>query len=361
MELSRTALGSGAMPGKRFGVSKQALKGAAAATAFALALIQGGGFQAAAADDWPNETLRMVIPSGPGGGTDTIARGLQKFLSEELGTSIRAENLPGANHALGAQAVAKSGSDCNTILAIYEPSLVTMAVADAGLDFSYDDFYPLGGIIVEPFAILVPNNSRFKDWQSLWNEIVKHPGEVRVAITSWFDVTTVHLLEMEEQLGVKFNIIRYDGGSAGRAALLAGETDFGYHILFGSRGVWDDTRTLAHFNATKLHPRGDISTLVDNSPDLKDLVDAKLTDTVLTFSLYVTSGCHSENPERYNKLLNALRNVIDDPAYHETLKELNMESGLLGVLGDDFFNIYKSMRPELEETINRLVVPRLGN
>lgn len=313
-----------------------------------------------AADDWPKEPLRIIIPSSAGGGTDTIARGLQQFLEKQLGVSIAAENIPGANHALGARALARSGSSCETILAIYEPSLVTMAMAEANLDFTYDDFYPLGGIIVEPFALFVPNDSPFQDWNDLWQEIKNKPGDVRVGITSWFDITTVHLLEMQEQLGVKFNIVRYDGGAKARAALLAGETQFGYHILFGSQGVWDQTRTLAHFAASGLQPREDISEFVDRSPPLQDLVDARLTDTVLTFSLYVTSGCHSENPARYNKLVAALRNILDDPAYQAKVDERNMRAGLLGVLGEDFFSVYQALRPELEKTITRLVLPQLG-
>ena len=39
----------------------------------------------AAAQDWPKEPLRIMIPSAAGGGTDVIARGLQQFLSKELG------------------------------------------------------------------------------------------------------------------------------------------------------------------------------------------------------------------------------------------------------------------------------------
>lgn len=335
-----------------------------ATAAFALAVAIPSGLaqvQPAQADDWPSATMRLIIPSAAGGGTDTIARALQPFLERELGTTVRAENLPGANHALGARALARSGADCESILAIYEPSLVTMAIAETDLDFTYDDFYPLGGLIVEPFALFVPNDSRFADWDELWQEIVDNPGEVRVGITSWFDVSTVHFLEMEEQLGVSFNIIRYDGGSAARAALLAGETDFGYHILFGSRGVWDETRTLAHFTASDLQPREDISELVDGSPELRDLVDADLTDTVLTLSLYVTNDCRQENPERYQRLIAALETIMDDDEFQDRIDELHLRAGLLGVFGDDFFEVYQAMRPELEETIRRLVLPRLDN
>lgn len=312
------------------------------------------------AQDWPKEPLRILIPSAAGGGTDVIARGLQQFLSKELGVPISAQNMAGANHALAARAVAKSSGDCQSILAIYEPSLVTMAISESGLDFTYADFYPLGGIIVEPFALFVPNNSRFKDWDALWQEIVKNPGKVRVGVTSWYDITTVHLLEMEEQLGVKFNIVRYDGGSKARAALLAGETDFGYHILFGSQGVWDQTRTLAYFNASQLKPKGDISKLVDNAPPLQSLTKAKLTDTVLTFSLYVSAKCKKENPARYNKLVDALRKVMDNPEYQAQLEKLHMRQGLVGVVGDDFYAIYKDMRPEMEAKIKRLVLPRMA-
>ena len=333
----------------------------AAGTALtASALILAGGSAHAASPDWPKEPLRIMIPSAPGGGTDVIARGLQQFMSQELGVPIAPQNLAGANHALAARAVAKASGDCQSILAIYEPSLVTMAISEAGLDFTYADFYPLGGIIVEPFALFVPNNSRFKTWDDLWQEIVKNPGKVRVGVTSWYDVTTVHLLEMEEQLGVKFNNVRYDGGSKARAALLAGETDFGYHILFGSQGVWEQTRTLAYFNASKLKPKGDISKLVDDAPPLQSLTKAKLSDTVLTFSLYVSAKCRKENPARYQKLVDTLRKVVDNPAYQARLEQLHMKQGLLGVYGDDFYAIYKDMRPELEDKIKRLVLPRMG-
>jgi tripartite-type tricarboxylate transporter receptor subunit TctC len=339
-------------------MTKAMKKGFLAATALVLSLAVA--VPPSAAQDWPKEPLRIMIPSAAGGGTDVIARGLQQFLSKELGVPISAQNMAGANHALAARAVAKASGDCQSILAIYEPSLVTMAISESGLDFTYADFYPLGGIIVEPFALFVPNNSRFKDWDSLWQEIVKNPGKVRVGVTSWYDITTVHLLEMEEQLGVKFNIVRYDGGSKARAALLAGETDFGYHILFGSQGVWDETRTLAYFNASQLKPKGDISKLVDNAPPLQSLTKAKLTDTVLTFSLYVSAKCRKENPARYNKLVDALRKIMDNPEYQAQLDKLHMRQGLLGVMGDDFYAVYKDMRPDLEAKIKRLVLPRMA-
>src|SRR4051794_31540411 len=115
-------------------MTKAMKKGFLAATALVLSLAVA--VPPSAAQDWPKEPLRIMIPSAAGGGTDVIARGLQQFLSKELGVPISAQNMAGANHALAARAVAKASGDCQSILAIYEPSLVTMAISESGLDFT---------------------------------------------------------------------------------------------------------------------------------------------------------------------------------------------------------------------------------
>src|SRR5687767_5531928 len=72
----------------------------------AFALGSASNANAATTADWPKEPVRIIIPSATGGGTDVIARSLQQPLSQELGVTVVAQNLPGANHALGARAVA---------------------------------------------------------------------------------------------------------------------------------------------------------------------------------------------------------------------------------------------------------------
>ncbi len=57
--------------------------------------------------DWPTKTVTVVVPSSPGGGTDTYGRLLAQALTEQLKQSFAVDNKPGASGAIGATAVAQ--------------------------------------------------------------------------------------------------------------------------------------------------------------------------------------------------------------------------------------------------------------
>src|SRR5437660_1544387 len=68
------------------------------------------------AQDYPNQTLKIVVPFVAGGGVDVVARIIAPNLSEELGQSVIIENRGGAGGMLGAAAVAQSPPDGYTLL-----------------------------------------------------------------------------------------------------------------------------------------------------------------------------------------------------------------------------------------------------
>ncbi len=70
----------------------------------------------ASAQDWPSRTVRIVVPNGPGGGTDIVSRILGDALSKSLGAPFVVENKPGAGTTLGAETVARAQPDGYTVL-----------------------------------------------------------------------------------------------------------------------------------------------------------------------------------------------------------------------------------------------------
>ena len=80
------------------------------------ALLAIGLAPAARAQDYPNQTIKIVVPFPPGGGVDVVARVIAPRLSEELGQSVIIENRGGAGGSLGATAVAQSPPDGYTLL-----------------------------------------------------------------------------------------------------------------------------------------------------------------------------------------------------------------------------------------------------
>ena len=65
----------------------------------------------ALAQSYPTRTIKLVVPSSPGGGTDIVARILGQKLSEQLGQQFVVENRAGAGTVIGNDAVAKSAPD----------------------------------------------------------------------------------------------------------------------------------------------------------------------------------------------------------------------------------------------------------
>lgn len=89
------------------------------------ALLGCTGF-AAASDDWPAKTVRIIVPAPGGGGTaDPISRVLADELGKVLGQRFYIENLPGANGNVGATAAARSAPDGYTLLFSWAGTLAT--------------------------------------------------------------------------------------------------------------------------------------------------------------------------------------------------------------------------------------------
>ena len=80
----------------------------------AAALALAGGV--AQAQTFPSKPIRLILPYVPGGIIDTTGRNLAPRLAENLGTSVVAENRPGAGGMVGADVLARAAPDGYTII-----------------------------------------------------------------------------------------------------------------------------------------------------------------------------------------------------------------------------------------------------
>ena len=95
----------------------------------------------AAAQDYPNRPIRLVVPQPPGGPTDIVSRILAQKMSERMGQPINVDNRAGAGSNIGTEIVAKAPRDGHTLVVatvqhIVNPFLFAALPFDPVRDFA---------------------------------------------------------------------------------------------------------------------------------------------------------------------------------------------------------------------------------
>ena len=173
----------------------------------------------AARADWPERPVHWIVPFGPGGANDLIARVAAEAVRKGLGQQIVIENCPGA--VVGTAAVAKAAPDGYTFL-IGGNGVITNSMLLKNL--SYDDFdlVPVGMIAVAPSIIAVnpsvpaSNMKEFVAW-------AKAQGAKGVTWATAGSGSTPHFVAemVKEASGIFMTIVPFRSGSDGVNAVLA--------------------------------------------------------------------------------------------------------------------------------------------
>ena len=151
-------------------------------TCAAVAAVTAALTSSAPAQTWPAKTVRIIVPFGPGGGSDLTARPVAQKLSEALGQQFIVDNKPGANGAIGAEFVAKATPDGYTLIM----STNTPHAANPSLmkKINYDpvkDFTPVGRVANIPFVLVVNNDVPAQSLGGLIELVRKQPGKYSYA------------------------------------------------------------------------------------------------------------------------------------------------------------------------------------
>jgi tripartite-type tricarboxylate transporter receptor subunit TctC len=109
---------------------------------------------AAAAQSYPNRSVKVIVPWTPGQATDIAARVVAQKLQEVLGQAFVIDNKPGAGGAIGTDAVAKSPPDGYTLLAASSGPLSIMPNLQKTPYEPLKDLAPISLVAATPFALV---------------------------------------------------------------------------------------------------------------------------------------------------------------------------------------------------------------
>ena len=173
---------------------------------------------------YPAKPVRVVVPLSPGGFADVPARLLMPRLSAAFGKQFFVENKPGAGGTIGANDVAKSAPDGETLLLVATPHVISAHLYRSLPYESLKDFAPVGMIGSGPYALVVnPQKLPVASVRELIAQAKANPGKIDYASSG--NGSAQHLVGalFNSMAHVQLNHVPYKGSGPAMQDLLGGQ------------------------------------------------------------------------------------------------------------------------------------------
>ncbi len=221
---------------------------------------------AANAQDWPSQTVTIIVPYAPGGIADIAARTVAEAMSREWGQEVIVDNRTGGAGFVAATAVARADADGHTLF-----------VADMGVmvinqflfdDIPYDpeaDFVPLTIISDTPLVLAANIDAPFDTTEEFVAYAGENPGDVSFGSAGIGSLNHIVPEWINYEAGIDTVHVPYRGGAPAAAAVASGEVEVGV-LALSSVGPFVDSGDLKLLGVAR-------DERVDSHPDLPTLIE----------------------------------------------------------------------------------------
>ena len=190
------------------------------------ALLAGALAPALAAETYPSRPIEFIVPWGPGGGADQLARKIAPGIEKELKVSLPVINVAGATGQTGLNKMLTQPADGYSISIFIADTLAVQV--DPATKWKVEDIVPAAIMIRQPSAFFVAQNSPMKTWKDVEAEARKRPLKVGVTgFGSADDLTVIYL----NGKGLKFQSVPFPKPAERYTAILGGHADILYEQL----------------------------------------------------------------------------------------------------------------------------------
>jgi len=181
----------------------------------------------AAAQTYPTQTVRIVVPQSAGGLIDTTARLIQPHLEKSLGQTVIVDNRPGAAGIVGTDAVAKAAPDGHTLLAV-AGSLSVLPATHPKLPYDTErDLAPIALLSKYAFLFVINAQVPARTLPEFIALAKKEPGKYNYSTTGQASLNHLATEHLAGLAGIKLQHVPYRGGAPAVLAVVKGET----HLL----------------------------------------------------------------------------------------------------------------------------------
>jgi len=262
----------------------------------------------AAAAGYPDRPIELIVPWGPGGGADQLARLISKLMEPIIGQSIPVVNVPGGTGATGMAKLMSTPADGYS-MAIYIADSHAL-LAGKTPRWTMKDITPVAVMMKGPSFIFVKEDSKYKNWADFEKDAKANPGKLKVA-TLGFGSVDDFSLSVLDRAGIKVVQVPFSKPSERYVSILGGHAD----------ALYEQAGDVAQFLSSKqMRPLllfGEKR--LDAFKDVPSSYELGYKIALPQFrSIVVRSGTP---PEVVKKLSDALAKVAESPEYKKFLAD----------------------------------------
>ena len=298
-------------------------------------------------DDYPARPIKLVVPFGPGGGSDTFGRIIKRGIDEGglLPQPFVIINRPGGSATIGSRYVRDAKPDGYTLLLLHD-AIIT-AKYSGKVNYGPEAFEPVAATGEIGMVIVVKDSSRFQTLTQLLEECRDRPDEVTNGVNLGAP-THFAALQLEQAFpGAKFRFTQ-SGDGADRVQKLVGD-----HILVSSFSVSEyvgfksqGIRALAYLGEERCDALPDVPTAREQGVDV---VDSNM------HYWWFPKGTPKECSDY---LAGVLQKAMQTEHVRESLEKLEMEPRFLRGEG---FQKYIDQQVQAAQTVGQQEAPRVPN
>src|SRR6476469_8736449 len=276
-------------------------------------LLCGAPFAAVHAAWEPTRTVEIIVPAGPGGGADQMARTVQGIISKH---GLMKQSMVVINKAGGAGGEGfldvKTASGNPHKLVITLSNLFTTPLA-TGIPFSYKDITPVAMMALDEFILWVNAEKPYKTAKEYVDAAKAANGSFKMGGTGSKQEDQIITVALEKQTGAKFTYIPYKGGGEVAVQLVGNHVDSTVNNPIEAVAQWraGSLRPLCVFDEQRMPYKGKV-TDKQSWYDIPTCKEAGVpTNYVMLRGIFMAPGVTDEQTAFYVNLLKKVRETPD--------------------------------------------------
>lgn len=201
----------------------------------ATALVASFSVTAVKAQDYPNRAIRLIVPTGPGGGYDVVGRIVADQLTQKLGQTVVVENRTGAGTIVGTKTVIDSPPDGYTLLVggnsniIFNARLYEKAPYDP-----LKQLMPIAIVYKNSYVVVGSEKLPYKNISELIAAARSKPNSINLATAGVGTGQQLSAVAFMMETGTEFTQVPYKGATAVYPDLMSGRVDIFFDSTTGA-------------------------------------------------------------------------------------------------------------------------------